>query len=234
MKTADLDVVYFVKESPKNEELRYSLRSVEKNLPHRNVWIYGGCPDGIIPDCWAKCQQGGRNKWDRVRGMYKAMCLNDEISENFILFNDDFFVMQPVTSLTPYYRCSLYEHIVRTEMKYGDTPTTYTKLLRSCVRKLEDVGKGCLSYELHTPMMMNRVKLLRLLELFPDAHCMRSFYGNYYDIGGQQRGDVKIFNLEQDYDKDEVFLSTDDSIIPTHPVWDFICSSFKGKSRFEK
>ena len=43
------DVVYFVKDTKENEELRYSLRTL-KNFPHAKVWFYGGCPEGLKPD----------------------------------------------------------------------------------------------------------------------------------------------------------------------------------------
>ena len=42
MDTKDLDIVYFVKDTPTNEELRISLRSVAKNMPHKRVWVFGG------------------------------------------------------------------------------------------------------------------------------------------------------------------------------------------------
>ena len=57
MNTADLDIVYFVKEWPTNEELHYSLRSVAKNMPHKRVWIFGGHPKGVIPDVYIKVKK---------------------------------------------------------------------------------------------------------------------------------------------------------------------------------
>lgn len=62
------DIVYFVKESESNEELRYSLRSL-KNFPRRKVWFYGGCylstddrafKDGIVGE--------------QIREMFKVKC----------------------------------------------------------------------------------------------------------------------------------------------------------------
>ena len=44
MKNKKYDVVYIVKEDPRNEELRYSIRSVCENFPVRNIWIFGYCP----------------------------------------------------------------------------------------------------------------------------------------------------------------------------------------------
>ena len=45
-----LDVVYVLKSNIDPEELRYSLRSVEKNFPHRYVWFVGSQPEGFKPD----------------------------------------------------------------------------------------------------------------------------------------------------------------------------------------
>lgn len=39
-----LDIVYFVNPDLVNSELVYSLRSVDRNFPCRNVWFYGGQP----------------------------------------------------------------------------------------------------------------------------------------------------------------------------------------------
>lgn len=56
------DIVYFVKESKTNEELRYSLRTL-KNFPHRKVWFYGGCPEGLKPDQYVYVEQDQPTKW---------------------------------------------------------------------------------------------------------------------------------------------------------------------------
>ncbi len=44
------DVVYVVRPGDKNEELRYSIRSVIANLPHRKVWIAGYKPTWLSDD----------------------------------------------------------------------------------------------------------------------------------------------------------------------------------------
>ena len=38
------DVVYILKNDVKPDEIRYSLRSIEQNLEHGNVWFFGGIP----------------------------------------------------------------------------------------------------------------------------------------------------------------------------------------------
>jgi hypothetical protein len=41
------DVVYVVRPGNRNEELRYSLRSIAAHLPHRRVWLAGFCPSWV-------------------------------------------------------------------------------------------------------------------------------------------------------------------------------------------
>ena len=50
------DIVYLLREG-ENDELRYSLRSVERNFPHDRVIFYGGKPDGIEPDEYIHIEQ---------------------------------------------------------------------------------------------------------------------------------------------------------------------------------
>ncbi len=228
----NIDIVYFVKESSDNEELRYSLRSVEKNFPHRKVWIYGGCPNGIMPDRLIKISQTGNTKWDKVRNMFRQVCLNNEISEDFVLFNDDFFVMKPLKNLEVMFRCPLYEHIVKLEMKFQNKPNEYSTELRKATKALGDLGMTVNSYELHVPMLFNRHKLLEILGAFPGLHCTRTLYGNFHEIGGKQHDDVKVFEVGQSFDRDSIFLSTEDSTFPGE-VGEFIRSKFKERSRFE-
>ena len=234
MQTKNLDVVYFVRDGLTNEELRYSIRSVCANLPHNRIWIFGGCPKGIVPDVRIRVVQTGRTKWDRVRNMFELACQNKELTDDFILFNDDFFVMQPTDTITPLYRCSLEDHIRILESKWNGRPSEYSKLLRRVYKEFE--GFSPLSYELHVPFIFNKKKLLAMLEQYPDLHCARTTYGNIYNVGGEQSKDVKIFSVKTELDyKNLPFLSTDDSIVNVNnDVWRFIRKSFPKKCEYEE
>lgn len=231
MDTAKLDIIYFVKDGLHNEELRYSLRSVDANMPHKRVWIFGGCPANIIPDVRVRVDQVGKTKWDRVRNMYKMVCENKEITDNFIMFHDDFFVMKPTNHITPLYRCTLDEHIKILEPQ---GPTAYSKLLRDCRNEIK--GDVPLSYEVHTPFIFNKELLLNVLNAFPDCHAIRTVYGNLYYAGQSERSnDVKIFSVKPGFDyKNSRFLSTDDPMINVNnDVWRWLKKQFPKKSRFE-
>lgn len=229
MDTAELDIVYFVKDGLHNEELRYSLRSVDLNMPHKRVWIFGGCPINIVPDVRVRVAQHGKTKWDRVHNMYKMVCENKEITDNFIMFNDDFFVMKPTDHLEPLYRCTLDEHIKILE---PHKPSPYSKILRDCRKEFPG---DPLSYELHVPFIYNKKKLLKLLEKYPNQHCTRTLYGNAYKIGGKKSSDIKIFTYKPEFDyKNTQFLSTDDSIVNVNnDAWRWLQKQFIKKSRFE-
>lgn len=228
METKSLDIVYFVKESVSNEELRYSLRSVEKNLPHRKIWIYGGCPSGIKPDYHVHIRQSGNLKYDRVQNMFREVCLNDRISKNFILMNDDFFVMQKTKRIEPVYRCTLKEHVALVKGKFG--ANAYSFNLLGAMEVLEKYGFTQLSYELHVPMVINRHKMLEVLGAFPGVHAIRSLYGNYNNIGGEQTDDVKVYEIAQMFDSNSQFLSTEDVTFQKGPVGEFIRNKFKDPS----
>lgn len=231
METENLDIVYFVKEGGDKEELRYSLRSVCKNMPHKRVWIFGGCPANIVPDVRVRVAQTGRTKWDKVRNMYRMVCENKEITDDFIMFHDDFFVMQPTDYIVPLHRCTLDGHI---EILEPRKPTEYSRLLRKCRDTLG--GHNLLSYEIHTPFVFNRQKLLDILNKYPDLHCNRTVYGNlYYQEYSQPHSDVKIFSVKPNFDyKHSQFLSTDDPIVNiNNDVWRWIRNQFPKKCEYE-
>lgn len=234
MDLKDLDIVYFVKNTGINEELRYSLRSVDKNLPNNRVWIYGGCPQMLHPDKFVLIKQIGQTKWDKVQAMIREVAMNEEITENFILMNDDFFILKPIKKLPAYYRSSLYEHIVKIEMKHGNVPNAYTNELRKVCKALDEKGMTVRSYELHIPIVLNRHKILEVLGAFPGYHCTRTLYGNYCQLGGERRSDVKVFEPGQPFDRDGDFLSTEDETFATGEVGKFLKSTFREKSRFER
>ena len=231
------DIVYFVKDCIANEELRYSLRSVEENFRYRDVWFYGGCPSTLKPDHHVAVTQNQPSKWERVRSMMLQACENEDITEDFWLFNDDFFVLKPVPEDMPaYHNGSIYRQIVRVENRHGMTSNDYTRRLRHLAETLEKAGKECLNYGVHKPMLINRKKMAEVLRMFPDEPMNRALYGNYWEIGGVRRRDMKI--RVQDYDmakvdKDWEFVSTADESFESGDVGRYLKRKFNKRSRFE-
>ncbi|MBP5723962.1 MAG: hypothetical protein J6X18_10385 [Bacteroidales bacterium] len=230
----DFDVVYFVKNAPINEELRYSLRSVDANFPHRKVWIYGGKPSDIEPDVFVSVRQVGLTKWEKVRNMLRLVCENKSITEDFWLFNDDFFVNQKPTDFQPIYDGSIYKRIVQIESRNYDKPSPYTAQLRQMVKELERrcPDSPMNNYAVHFPMLVNREKMMTILNRF-QSPMFRVLYGNYWDIGGVDMKDMKILRNSGVPD-DALYLSSDDSSFMTREIGRYIRKKFNQKSRFEK
>lgn len=236
MKLKDMDIVYVVKDSAYNDELKYSLRSVEKNFPHNRVWFYGGKPLGLHPDKQVLVNQTGPTKWDNVRGMMINIAENDEITEDFVLFNDDFFVMRPVKTL-PAYRYKSMESLCEwVEEQDGLTrASTYTKNIREVAKDLEKAGLPTHNFILHLPIAINRKKFLEILKRFPDTKSPRSVYGNAYLVKNSVvRKDVKIFRSKDMPPKDADYISTEDYVFKNGKVGVLIRGAFPDKSKWEK
>ena len=232
------DVVYVIKDSSMNPELVYSLRSLEQNWQYKSVWFCGGCPEDLKPDRKMKIKQAGLNKWEKVRNSIIAICKNDQITEDFWLFNDDFYVLKKVKeTMPPQYNGEILTYIERIERKQNG-PDGFTERLRVLLGDLKKTGLTTYNYEVHKPMLFNRKKLLEVLEKFPDTPGYRSLYGNYWQIGGQDKHDMKIKvlnfkGIERVRDFWE-FCSTSDESFVNGNVGQLIKSKFREKSRFEK
>ena len=227
------DVVYILKSGVRTDELRYSLRSIEKNLEHGNVWFVCGQPMGLYPDCSIRMQQKGILKWEKARSSMIAVCKNKDVSEKFWLFNDDFFVLKPMASEEPYFGGMLRDHILHIEHRYNDKRTGYTRALRYCEQTLADAGFTTFDYALHIPMLVDKAKMLKVLETFPDCPMFRSLYGNYAEIGGTQHDDVKIVSLSDRFDEDADFVSTDDNSFRCGQVGVQIRRMFREACKYE-
>ncbi|MBQ6395756.1 MAG: hypothetical protein IJH87_05375 [Atopobiaceae bacterium] len=225
------DVVYFVKESSSNPELVHSLRSVERNFPHDRVWFCGGCPDGVEPDRIMRMKQFGATKWKRVKNMLELVCKNPEVSSDFWLFNDDFFVLEPLEGMEPWFNGTIPEHILRIEGRHSDMPTEYTAQLRKAWNALEEAGLPTLNYALHVPMLVNRKGMLETLRRFPGIPMFRDLYGNACGIGGIQHEDVKITGMDRLPEWE--LCSTSDASFEHGLVGRFLRDMFPKPSRWE-
>lgn len=230
----DMDIVYVCKVSPSNEELRYSLRSL-KNIPHRKVWIYGYKQDWIQNVEYVPIRQDGQTKWDNASKQIKAICENDNISEDFILFNDDFFVCRKINELPAFFDRTLSARLGDFLQKYKwHYWSGYMRRLRVAKETLRKNGYTSYNFELHYPMVFNRKKLLGVYEDYSDIGAKRSIYGNMYSIQKVQSDDCKIYTLLDVPRYDATFLSTNDGSFERGQVGIFIRNKFSKPCEYEK
>jgi hypothetical protein len=84
-----MDFVYICKPGD-NEELRYSIRSVLYSFPDANIWLVGGKPSWYSGNYIYVDQK--HHKYANAINNLHAICDSNEISEEFVLMNDDFFI----------------------------------------------------------------------------------------------------------------------------------------------
>lgn len=230
------DIVYLCKEGKNNNELTYSIRSVVQNFPYNKIWIYGGCPTNIKPDEHRHYVQCGITKWANTNMLLKEACKNNDITENFWLFNDDFFVMHPVEQeLPPLYDGALADRIIEIENRQNYVVTSYTRRLRELLSIIKSFGYGqpILNYAVHMPMLINRQKALDVMQMFPETQMFRGLYGNYYQLGGEMRKDTKYFKLVSHVDPEIQFISTTDLTFNGGEAGKYIKAQFPEPSKYE-
>lgn len=225
------DIVYILRNdiNESTDELRYSLRSVERNFPYNKIYFYGGKPKGLQPDVQIELQQQGFSRWQKVCNTLHQVCLNDDITPDFWLFNDDFFVIRKQTDDIPVWYKNVSVRKRCDELRKNGGVSFYQRQLLATANKLSLKGYGDIDYSLHIPMLINRAKALEALNLWSTAPMFRTLYGNYCKLGGILRADVKIQDLETVPDPGADFLSTNEASFKNGEVGKFIRKKFNRK-----
>lgn len=173
-------VVYYYKEDASHgEDLKYSIRSVVKNFPYSKIILLGDKPSWFheskefihIPSDFRK-ETAWTLGWVPFQHMLTLIKHAD--FEDFILFNDDFFVTKKITKFQDMYRLeSDYEMRCKANRLYH----------RRTVRALT-YTESKKYFNLHAPM---RMKISRMKEFMnwwlknPEKDLdFRTLYGNRY------------------------------------------------------
>lgn len=181
-----------------NNELRYCLRSIEKHLKnYRNIFIVGELPAFIhhspftihlpVPD--GHSSNPARNIFQKL----VAACYEDELSEEFIYFNDDYILTQDVDATTlPHYHK---EHNLKESAGRVQQGNTFRTALENTAKALEAKGHPITNFDIHVPMRINKEKFLHLQQynwVVPYGYTAKSLYCNSVGITGEFLCDCKI------------------------------------------
>ena len=230
-----MDFVYICKDGA-NEELKYSIRSVVESFPNSNIWVVGGKPDWYIGNFIEVKQK--ESKYKNAVENLKAISVSEQISESFILMNDDFYIVKKIDKIENFHGGYLLDKINLYQKLNGNSQ--YTRKLSGTYKKLKALGfENPLDYELHIPMIMEKEKLKIILDLI-DQFLWRSIYGNKFEVGGTEMQDVKVYttgplvlksyNLNID---NHTYLSSADSSF--NNIFNKILKDkFNQKTKFEK
>ena len=245
---ANIDLVYILKPTDNNLELRYSLRSIEKFCTFRRVWFVGYQPKWTQGVGFVATEQNGSKYKNSTLNVVTA-CQTDGISSDFVLMNDDFFALRKVSSWRD--TCNVCRGTIDEAIEQDGAERrpsnwmqgfAYTKALLTLL--------GCklfYNYEVHMPMIINKRKFLAMLERpliewfrqTDNVLMKRSLYQNLYcDTVPHVIEDVKL-KKDEDLTRSRLesgWLSVYDGVInqPQYPLINqYLRTEFPDKSRFE-
>lgn len=201
-----MDVVYLVRPGERNEELRFSLRSLA-NLPHDRVWVIGYGPPWLV-NATVFSIPTGPDRFANTTEALRVACDLPGISDRFYWFTDDVFVVHPTASIPVVHRGPVIDHLAAAQDSEHKTGLTATLQL------LERFGiPDPVSYDVHWPLPVDKKAMTIALDLNPGifAFHKRTFYGNYWGIGGSRVDDDKIsVDVDREPDPDALVWSTMD------------------------
>lgn len=212
-----MDVVYILgNESPwDNNELRYSLRSVEKYLKgYNNIFIVGSAPLFIFPSIeddstcclsftggpvihWIKHEDNmNLTKERRIMEKVKFACEQEVISDNFLFMNDDMFFLNPINAneFPNYYKGTL----LNSARKRSED--RYKRALMNAHNHLTKAGHTALNFDTHAPIIYNKKNFLEVMNCVNwetltakrDGYVVKSLYANSLKLEGVFQPDCKI------------------------------------------
>ena len=234
-----MDVLYLLGSGSvwENNEIRFSLRSAEKNiLDLGRVFIVGELPDFLcnvehlaFPDMFGA-------KWKNAYTKTLFACKNPDLSDDFLLMNDDFFILKPIeASSYPFY----YSKVVPIKNSLREARFQNTTGLTASV--LPKKIKTFLNFAVHRPVRINKKMYLDMPA--PDLNMVgfspRAFYCNYYGcVGvGYHEQNLSPSMTEQQFEKwaseyTDISIFSQTSRNPVFQQW--IQKKFPKPSRFEK
>ena len=233
-----IDILYILGSGSKHDdmELRLSLRCLEKNCNGiGRLFIVGNKPDWVqnvvhIPaeDTWT----AENNAFQKI---LKA-CQTD-ISKEFLLMNDDFFMLKPSSIPMQYYG-----YFVRGFLKHKKEDNPYNRSINKTLEVLNHFGFTTpLNFEVHCPIRIQKNKFLLLncvAEHFKKESTgvlCRSLYANLFKcqdvFSGYKVKDTKIYNDEFQEAGPTRCISTSDDCTN---ILKKIEELYPNKSRWEK
>lgn len=220
-------------------ELKFALRSIAKNVPHASVYIVGDRPEFETKNL--KVIERPRNKdshnqLDMELNIIRAL-REPNVTEDVILFNDDFYVLQPIWELHTMHQGEL--KAVIKQKKLNIRTRRMAKYMQNCYDLLTTLGvKDPVAYTLHVPVVINTQKYLDISEEitvpnFKNGNVVlpRTIYSNLSGVVSCIHRDVKLYDAKQPLE-DYLFASTSHMALKGE-AFQQVKQMFPNKCRYE-
>ncbi len=236
--TKKTDIVYVLKDSSTNNyaELRLSLRTL-KNLNKGNygtVFIVSKTVPTWCKDVVHIKQADDKGKsFLNSLAKVEAACKDKRVSENFILMNDDFFILKEIKQITNTYVGYLKDKIVAKRKIL--TGSNYMGIL---LRTLQ-LNPKTLDFTTHKPIVISKEDFMQLTSKYDmtKGYSWRCLYGTEFQdsLSPEISADHKVFHIgDLALVEDEDIISIDDKIMKEFRWIDFILLQVPSASPYEK
>jgi len=184
----------YVKFSQKADEIKHSIRSVEKFfLGERKIFIVGDKPDNFKP-YWTHIPHkqvmnlGFAKVMDSISKL-QTIVQEDQINPDFVYMYDDQVFLRPF-SLGEISMSVANDHVdslINYWKPTGTLPSkTWREQFRITIDKLKKNGKGTWNYETHTPRLLNKALITEVIETYIEPGSLSTqpvlfatLYGNH-------------------------------------------------------
>lgn len=229
---AEIDVVYPLKRTDDCSELRYSLRSIEENMPHRDVWIISDhLPDWASPGLHLIPFLDTSTAFANVNAKLLAAIEEFRISDPFVFMMDDVFALHPVKTI-PFYA------IGRDMQERANSYTVHGSYAKDLDRSrvvLMALNLKAVDFEAHAPIIVHKDEMEGVLRSFPWSGHRRSIYANMQKFKPKYVDDFKVYYSMDKPDPSRDYLSvSEESWRVGSKSRDFINQRFTEPSRYEK
>lgn len=195
-------VFVYICRDGENEELRYSLRSIDLFYPEAKVWVVGGKP-GWYSGNFIKVKQTSY-AFENVKNSLIAILNSQEIPDHIVVMNDDFFFVRRVDDIKSYISGTLENKILFNKLNNVNSP--YIRKVTHLYHHCKKHRRPPLDFETHAPMKIDKQNLSLIIN---DNVMWRSNYGNRFVLEKDLEiiEDVKVYKDEKYSFKSYDFMS---------------------------
>lgn len=181
-----IDVVYVLGSGSawNNNEIRYSLRSIERNgIGVGKIFIVGELPNflskGIIHIKAEDIFNPNQNADGNIATKVLAACADDRLSDDFLFINDDHLILKPINLAdVP----AFHKGDMNTFPESTWTLNFWRGRLKRTMEILNEKGLTAYHFDCHTPILFNKKKFPKIMSSFTYKEgiglTMKSLYGN--------------------------------------------------------
>lgn len=228
-----IDIVYPLGNGSRfhNNEIRFSLRSIEKHLKNfRNVYVVGAHHPELQNVIFIPYPDHTTISDTNIMRKIARACEIPDLSENFLMVHDDHYLLSDFDAATfPYF----YHRTILEFLKIRE-PDPYHHRVANTLEYLEAKGLPTKFFDIHTPILFNKTHFKDIVTNGPDwtppnMYVLKSIYANTLRIEGEVLPDQKGDEPPPPHAK---IFSTSPRVKGT--VQRFLLESFPLKSKYEK